>query len=615
MQIGHPEAPADGAATADDLALLRTFEPVVRHTKGELFHPTAVGPYVARCSLWAGGEDGNAERLVPAGELDLERLCEEAVANQARPLSLRFVQEPLDRAAYRRWRRAPRERLVATARFTTTGVWGRVVDAGFRASLLLRGKVAAGLAAAAEVAYREHLEADRFTYYGRVVRDGGYVCLQYWLFYAMNDWRSTFAGVNDHEADWELVVVYLAEQPDAPTRPAWVAFSSHDHAGDELRRRWDDPDLVREGEHPVVFAGAGSHSGAFRAGDYVISVNPPPLEKIIGLLRRAQRLLAPWRDETRTAAGFGIPFVDYARGDGLAVGPGGEAGWERLLIDDETPWVRDFRGLWGLDTEDRFGGERAPAGPRYERDGTPRVSWANPLGWAGLQKVAPDDDAVAGLLADRVATLDRELAELDATIAAERRALAGLRAETRSLDAHDYARALAQTRREETGAREAALNRTVAARTRLADERRTHLDSLHRPQPPEPPQAHLTGPHGRRVDDQERRMRFLRLWSVVSTPLLLVAIIVMLNGGPVGFVATLGVLVVGFLGVEALARRRFVSFLASLVLLAAALALAVGFVLVFREHWRLAVSAVLGAAALTLLFGNLRDVRHGWRRG
>ena len=27
------------------------------------------------------------------------------------------------------------------------------------------------------------------------------------------------------------------------------------------------------------------------------------------------------------------------------------------LIGDDTPWVRDYRGLWGLDTHDPFGGE------------------------------------------------------------------------------------------------------------------------------------------------------------------------------------------------------------------------------------------------------------------
>ena len=333
-------------AAEADLALLRAFEPIVRYTRGELFHPMAVGPYVARCSLWRSEPDERESRVVAAGELNIERVCREGRAHQDRALSLRFVREPLGRAEYRQWRRAPRERLAATARFTTTGMFGRLIDAGFRASLLLRGKVAAGLAAAAEIEYREHGEPERFVYYGRVVREGGYVCLQYWFFYAMNDWRSTFSGLNDHEADWEMLTVYLAEQPDGPPRPAWVALSSHDYEGDDLRRRWDDPELLREGDHPIAFAGAGSHSGAFVPGDYVVSVDPPQLRGVIALARRIQRLLAPWRDETRAAAGFGIPFVDYARGDGRSIGPGQDAQWSPTVIDDHTPWVRAYRGLW-----------------------------------------------------------------------------------------------------------------------------------------------------------------------------------------------------------------------------------------------------------------------------
>ena len=86
------------------------------------------------------------------------------------------------------------------------------------------------------------MNTERCVYYGRVVREGGYVVLQYLFLYAMNDWRTTFSGVNDHEADWEAVIVYLAETRDG-LRPAWVAVSSHEGAGDDLRRRWDDPDL------------------------------------------------------------------------------------------------------------------------------------------------------------------------------------------------------------------------------------------------------------------------------------------------------------------------------------------------------------------------------------
>jgi hypothetical protein len=608
---GEP-VPADTGAAAD-LALLRAYEPVVRYTKGELFLPTAVGPYVARCSLWGGRGEDDAQCIVPAGQLSLERLCQEGMVHQDRPLFLRFVQEPLTRAEYRRWRRTPRERLSGSARFTTTGMFGRLVDAGFRASLLLRGKVAAGFAAAAEIAYREQLEADRFTYYGRVVREGGYICLQYWFFYAMNDWRSTFSGINDHEADWEMVTVYLADPKERSPRPAWVAFSSHDHHGDDLRRRWDDPELRREGNHPVVFAGAGSHSGAFAPGDYVVSVDPPQLRAAIGLLRRLQRFLVPWRDEARGADGFGIPFVDYARGDGVAIGPKQDAEWSPVLISDDAPWVRDYRGLWGLDTYDRYGGERAPAGPRYERDGSVRTSWANPLGWAGLLKVPPEEDEVAALLADRALELEHELAELDGAIAAERTGLRELRAQVRSLDSHDYAAALADSRHAEVAEREAALNQTIAARTRLAEELRAHVATLSRPLPPEPPRAHIRRFHQPRFEEQRRRTRFLRLWAALSTPLLLASVIVVLTASPAAIVSTVVVLAAAFIGVEAIARRRFVSFVASSMLLVLTIGLGVALILLFLHHWRIVISALVGAAALALLVGNLRDLRHGWR--
>ena len=203
-------------------------------------------------------------------------------------------------------------------------MFGRLVDAGLRASLLLRGKVAAGLAAAAEITYREHLEADRFTYYGRVFREGGYVCLQYWFFYAMNDWRSTFAGINDHEADWEMVTVYLAEGPTARRAGVGRLLRRTTYEGDDLRRRWDDPDLPREGDHPVVFAGrrlALRRLRLRRLRD--LGRSAPASAADPGPSAARQRLLAAWRRGANAhSSGFGIPFVDYARGDGGAIGPG-----------------------------------------------------------------------------------------------------------------------------------------------------------------------------------------------------------------------------------------------------------------------------------------------------
>jgi hypothetical protein len=599
-----------------DLSLMRAYEPIARFAKGELFFPTAIGPYVSQCSLWQRDPGGELRCIVEAGELSLERLCEEAVARQDRPLSLRFVSAPLTRAEYRQWRRSPRERLVSGARFTTTGMLGRLVEAGLRASLLLRGTVAAGLAAAAEIAYRERLESEVMTYYGRVVRTGGYVCLQYWYFYAMNDWRSTFSGVNDHEADWEMATVYLAERHNAPPRPAWVAFSSHDHAGDELRRRWDDPDLARQGNHPVLFPGAGSHSGAFVPGDYVVSVDPPQLRKVIKITRRAQRLLAPWRDQTRAGSGFGIPFIDYARGDGRAVGPGQPEGWSVTLIDDATPWARDYRGLWGLDTEDHFGGERAPAGPRYERSGTVRHAWADPLGWAGLLKVPAGEDEATELLGASVAALQDKLRDADEAIATQRTVLRRVAAEVRSLEAHDFAQPLVASRRSELQRLEADLGGMIAERAGIDEELHAHRDELRRPSPPVAPQAHLGVRHSSpRTEEQQRRTRFLRMWAALSTPLLLATIPVILLAQPLTWGTTVIALALLFAGVEAFARRRLLSFMGSVALLVAAVAIVVAVVGLSHRVWALAISLVFAVAALLLLVGNLGDLAYGWRRG
>jgi hypothetical protein len=84
---------------------------------------------------------------------------------------------------------------------------------------------------------------------------------------------------------------------------------------------------------------------------------------------------------------FRIPFVDYARGDGISIGPGGDKNWTPALLDPVPGWADDYRGLWGFYAKDPVSGENAPAGPKFNRDGTIRRSWHNPLGWSGLQKV------------------------------------------------------------------------------------------------------------------------------------------------------------------------------------------------------------------------------------
>ena len=233
------------SAQVDDLELLRAYEPVVRLNEGELFFPAAVEEYVGCCELLEHVPGEDARVVVEKGALTIDRLAIVGASKAGPGQFLRFVDEPCSRWEAMRWRRrSDRPKFRGASRLARVGVLSRLVDALMRMSLFFRGKVARGAQAAAETQYREQMQRDHHPCYGRVVRSAGYVALQYWVFYAFNDWRSRVYGVNDHEADWEQVVVYLAEQADGSLRPAWVVFSAHDETGDDLRRRWDDPDLL-----------------------------------------------------------------------------------------------------------------------------------------------------------------------------------------------------------------------------------------------------------------------------------------------------------------------------------------------------------------------------------
>jgi hypothetical protein len=608
-----PTDPAGEAAMGDsDLGLLRAYEPVLRFTAGELFFPIAVEPYVELTSLWRLQEGGGMRELVPAGELDVERLCSEARTHRDVELSLRFVAAPLDRRAARDWRRRPdRPTFQSGGRFTRVGLLARAIDVLFRATLLLRGRVPGGLVAAAEQACRVELDPDRHPYYGRVVRDGGYVVLQYWIFYAMNDWRSTFGGANDHEADWEQVTVYLTEQADGRLAPSWVAMSAHDEVGDDLRRRWDDPELVREGQHVVVFVGAGSHSGAVVAGEYVTAIAPRGwMQHALRGVRRVARVLTPWATG-ELARGIGVPFIDYHRGDGEVIGPGHGRAWSPVVIDDDTPWVRHYHGLWGLDTRDRFGGERAPAGPRYERGGAMRQSWADPLGWAGLQKVPPTQESERELLESAVKALDGEIDALTIEIDAGREALRRRTVEVASLEQRSELLHAATSRRLELGREERALDALVAHRAELRNARAAHLDHLAEPPPAPPPHAHLRNKAAPVAAAEGTRLRFLRIWSAISTPLLFAAAAWLLLDHDVAVITGVATFAVLFLGVEAIARRQFVVFTLTVVVIVVAGLVALAVAQGFLDRWDVVLAIAFSALAIVTLVINVRELGRG----
>lgn len=436
----------------DNLCLLRRFEPIIHFTKGEEFFPMDVAKYVGACKLWVKRpHEAEPECLVVDQKLTLEALAAPRLDRFGSTFFLKFV-DPLTVAELATYKlhtithHDPNQVFYGgRGRLARVGYVSRLAHAFFQLSLLARGRVPGDAAAAASIAYKAtQVEAESYCYCGRVIRENGWIVLQYWFLYAFNNWRSGFYGMNDHEADWEMVCIYLAETPDGTdVQPEWVAYASHDFSGDDLRRRWDDPELEKVGEHPLIYAAAGSHAGYFSAGEYLVEVEIPYLTPFKRLSGQAKKI---WRDKLRQFADepiesdsqeplniFHLPFVDYARGDGVMIGPGQEKRWQTpCLISQSLPWVSQYRGLWGQFIRDPLAGENAPAGPMYNRDGTVRRAWYDPIGWAGLDKVPPSNQALKRVQ-EQHALLAVRQAELLEMIKEKSQRLSGLGAEAAAL--------------------------------------------------------------------------------------------------------------------------------------------------------------------------------------
>lgn len=595
-------------ASTSDADLLRRFLPILRFTKGEQFFPLDVESYVRECSLWEHAPDGSERLLVRQGDLTLEELAKPRPAPFRTVHFLRFIETlSLTEAARALASQAIlRRRLrnyfhAGLGRLARGGFLPRLADALFSLSFLLRGKVSAATAAAAELAYQRMRRGDKTcTCYGRVARQGGWVILQYWYFYCYNSWRSGFHGVNDHESDWETVLVYLYEE-DGQLRPEWTACASHDFKGDDLRRRWDDAEeLDLEDGHPVIYIGAGSHAAYFRPGEYQAEVNIPLPNWAAAVQRAWNRFWTETLDQA-PARPFRIPFVDYARGDGKRIGP---EDWSLQPVDESTPWVSQYRGLWGLFARDPISGENAPAGPMYNRDGSPRGAWYDPLSFTGLDKVPPPPRAMELLEQERAAIADRQ-AELQEAIPAKARELQTMGVELRGMEGSPHlARLYAALEKEsaELAAQVKGLRREHSENAALLEGLAFHLDQLRRGQKGDPRShiQHLAAP----VKAEARFSGAAERWAAVSLSLVLFAIAALVFFAPNYFWGGLAVILLTFLLLESILRGALVTTLARLsVVLAMAAA-----VILFFHFWKYVIVGLLVAMGIYLLFERLREL-------
>jgi hypothetical protein len=618
----NEEASVD-AKTAE--SLLRRFEPVIRFTKGEWFYPMDAEPYVDACSLWVRHPNEDAACVVPAGDLTLERLAQQPDDSTGAVHYLKIPapkeDEKRGRLARLRVRRSrkdpdwPKETFRAgRGRLARVGYLSRLADALFSLVLLTRGRVPGGDVEGARVLYGRFMQKEeRFRYHGHVVRQDGWIVLQYWLFYAFNDWRSNFFGANDHEADWEKVFVYLSESESGEVRPEWVAYAAHEETGDDLRRRWDDPELEKVEEHPVVYVCAGSHASRYSQGEYLTELAFPLPRPFAAIRRVARRFwyitLRQYAEEDYAEQNyekFAIPFVDYGRGDGLSVGPGQEMEWDPPHLMNPLPsWVSGYRGLWGLYARDPFEGEDAPAGPMYDRDKTISREWYDPVGWAGLDKV-PTRTEELDVILKRQAEIEQRRDRLRSEILEKSSRLKALGMDAEATRDRSHLSKLYETHTRDI---KELSTEVEALRAQLSDDEvldaslRDHAERLRSGERP-PARAHISHP-ARPVSVSETRSgRVAQLWASISVAAVLLTLFVIFAYERQHLLSALVFAIAVFAFIEAGFRRRLTRFMVSANI---ALAIVGALVLIQHYYWQIIVVAVLGVG-FYILWENLREL-------
>ena len=258
----------EGPGVEGATALLRRFEPVIRSTTGISSTRWMSNP---TCGRAASGQRPGEEALcvVPGGKLSLDRLAQQPMDEAGAVHFLKFTDTEDLRSEPRGgrlqlFRRRAKDRKESTrvfragrGRLARVGYFSRFVDALYSIALLARGRVQ-GIGRGGFGGLRAHNGRERTIPLPRSVVARRLDRPAAWLFYPFNDWRSGFFGANDHEADWEKVMVYLSESESGGLRPEWVAYAAHNYTGTTSVAAGTTRRSRRVGEHPVIYVGAGS---------------------------------------------------------------------------------------------------------------------------------------------------------------------------------------------------------------------------------------------------------------------------------------------------------------------------------------------------------------------
>ena len=376
--------------------LHQKYAPIMHFSRGERFFPMSVDDFLTYTALHVKGQE---EPVIRRGKVTLDDLTRRHSSGEAflrsvtaGPIHGVEVASEWGMAAVRliyQWSQHPvvtwTEDLARSAydwfsektkAATRLFWWNNLLlpkahadkKGGVRAELP-RFKLPPDVRKSAMESYEASQGKDRnYTYYYRTVQQAGYLDLQYWFFYAYNDWAGGYGGFNDHEGDWEGFHVFF--ELDAGNRPieppAYVCYLGH-HS--RITKPWTHPDVKKVGTHPVIYVAAGSHASYPEAKQY-------PLMALYNL-------------------------IDYATGESFTLD---HDGWRSRINLEKAPWLSTYLGSWGtrywlplewvqkalgslvssIPGEVYLPGVSAPRGPKFSDEGSERETWRNPVAFAGL---------------------------------------------------------------------------------------------------------------------------------------------------------------------------------------------------------------------------------------
>ena len=213
--------------------------------------------------------------------------------------------------------------------------------------------------------------------YAHVAHERGVhgIALQYWFYYLFNQFN------DEHESDWEMIqLAFDADSVEQALQrePSEVAYAQH--AGGE-RHAWNDPEVEKEGGHPVVYVSSGSHASQFGSALYL--------------------------GNGEKGSGLGC---DDTRGPSFRVTPTPIVVSTFPAADGPDAWLT-YRGHWG---QREPGVSNGPTGPNMKRQ------WLEPFRWMSKLRtssptVPKNGEPVTGFFCGAVSSLSGVLNDTSAS--------------------------------------------------------------------------------------------------------------------------------------------------------------------------------------------------------